>query len=121
MMSTTENCPRCHQELPAMLIQAHLESCDAIVDEDPEGPLMELDVDKSFLKLMEGLDLPDPAPADWVNVQLLDELELSRRYNQTREDLLASGEMLNPTTQAGRDLHSERAAYLIEMKRRKML
>lgn len=77
------------------------------------------DADEIFAGLMAGLDLQEPV--DTVNVALLDEVELSKRYNAVKQSLLERGEMLNPKTQEGRDLHSERAAYLLELRRRRMI
>lgn len=102
-------------------MDAHLNSCleETQPEVTPSAP-GRLDPASSLAKLMKSLNFPDAAPADWVNVCLLDEPELNKRYTMTREELLSIGEMLNPATQRGRDLHSERAAYLIEMKRRGM-
>jgi hypothetical protein len=77
------------------------------------------DADEIFAGLMADLDLQEPT--DVVNVALLDEVELSRRYNAVKQALLEKKEMLHPKTQEGRDLHSERASYLLEMRRRRML
>jgi hypothetical protein len=78
-------------------------------DPDPE-------VDDEFAKLVGQLDVT-PAIVD-VNVTTLDDLELNRRFTTVNQSLLERAEMINPTTQTGRDLHSERAAYLIELRKR---
>lgn len=44
--------------------------------------------------------------------------ELLDRFEDTRETLLTIGQMLNPTTAEARELHSIRAACLIEMRKR---
>lgn len=77
------------------------------------------DADDIFKGLMADLNLTEPT--DVVNVAILDEVELSKRYNATKQRLLELGEMLHPLTQTGRDLHSERAAYLLELRRRNMM
>lgn len=76
-------------------------------------------VEDRFKELMEGLDLEPPSGA--VSVSVLNDLELSSRFNAVKQELLQRGEMVNPTTQAGRDLHSERAAFIIELRRRGMM
>lgn len=58
-----------------------------------------------------------PANPD-TNVQTINEIELVRRFQTVDRELLRLGEVLNPKTQQARDLHSERAAYVIEMHRR---
>lgn len=77
------------------------------------------DADDIFAGMMADLDLQEPT--DIVNVALLDEVELSKRFNAVKQQLLERGEMLKPKTQEGRDLHSERAAYLLELRRRRMV
>lgn len=70
-----------------------------------------------MIEEIDGIQMPtDP----YTNVQLLDELELSTRFHAVTQELLARGEALDPTTDTGRDLHSTRSAYLVEMKRRGM-
>lgn len=76
------------------------------------------DADDIFAGMMAELDIVEPT--DVVNVALLDEVELSSRYNSCKQKLFELGEMLHPKTQQGRDLHSERAAYLVELRRRGM-
>ena len=82
----------------------------------PEGTQFESDVDDEFMKLVGQLDL-NPAVNE-VNVALLSDLDLSKRFSEVKQELLARGEMIDPKTQTGRDLHSERAAYLIELRKR---
>lgn len=81
------------------------------------------DMDSIFNQMVEGLeeelDLPDVSSV--VSVALLDELELSKRFNEVRNELLQRGEMITPTTERGRELHSLRSAYLVEMRKRKMM
>lgn len=67
---------------------------------------------------MEGLDLTVPTNVE--DVSLLNEVELSSRYNKCKQDLLERGEMIDPKTDTGRELHSQRTAYLLEMRRRGM-
>jgi hypothetical protein len=77
------------------------------------------DADDEFRRLMEGLDLTIPTDVEQVSV--LSEVELSRRWNKVRQDLLARGEMMEPKTDTGRELHSLRHAYMLEMQRRRMI
>lgn len=95
-----------------------------ILAEEREGAggVAELDPDDEFSKLVGMLDLSDIGPMiPDVNVTLLDDAELSKRFNETREELMQRGEMINCTTQAGRDLHSIRAAYIIELRKRGLM
>lgn len=86
------------------------------------GGLMEPDLDDEFAKLVGQLDLSENGPiVTDVVVTTLDDAELSLRFNQVREELMSIGEMINCTTQTGRDLHSQRAAYIIELRRRGLM
>lgn len=83
-------------------------------------PTAELpDPDDAFRALMQDVDIP--IPTDVVNVSLLDEAELNKRFTFCKQELYEMGEMLRPKTERGRELHSERAAYLVEMRRRGMV
>jgi hypothetical protein len=55
---------------------------------------------------------------DEVNVRLLSDYALADKLADVRRVLIDSGEMLEPRTEAGRDLHSLRAALLIEHRQR---
>jgi hypothetical protein len=74
------------------------------------------DPEDTMRQMIDALDLPAADPE--TNVQLLNELELCNRFDSVTRELMRLGETLMPKTQHGRDLHSTRAAYLIEMKRR---
>jgi len=76
------------------------------------------DADDEFQRLMDGLDLTIPTNVE--SVTMLDEVELSRRFNDCKQQLLRRGEMISPKTDEGRELHSLRAAYIVEMRRRGM-
>lgn len=52
------------------------------------------------------------------SVRTLTDPKLILELKRVRDRLLGRGEMLNPTTADGRELHSRRAALLIEMRRR---
>lgn len=77
-----------------------------------------IDPEESMRQMVEGLDWPDPDPT--VSVSLLDEQELIKRFKEVEQELLEMGEMLHPKSVKARDLHSTRAAYLIELKKRGM-
>lgn len=66
-------------------------------------------------------EIGEPNVTEVVNVQLLDDLELSDRYHQVTNDLMERQEALSQHTAEGRDLHSMRAALRIEMARRGLL
>lgn len=76
------------------------------------------DTDDIFAALMEGVDLEMPEGA--IDFTKLSSLDLSERYNAARDELLASGEMRDPTTERGRELHSIRNACLMELKKRRL-
>lgn len=63
-------------------------------------------------------DLEFDPPPSIIPVSTLNEFQLSDRLNDLKEELLQRGEALHPTTQTGRDLHSERTAILVEINRR---
>jgi len=84
------------------------------VDEGPDP-----EVDDEFEKLVGQLDI-NPSIVD-VNVRTLDDIELNSRFNAVKQELLNRKEMINPTTETGRDLHSQRGAYLIELRRRGLI
>lgn len=124
--------PQEHDEDPDENISAPLPSAASVeADEDSElfGDLMdqitgapppdtkfESEVDDEFMKLVGQLEIT-PAVID-VNVATLSDLELSKRFNEVKQELLERGEMIETNTQTGRDLHSQRAAYLIELRKR---
>ena len=62
--------------------------------------------------------LADIGIPDVDDVTSLSDAELSFRLNGIRQRLLGLGEMVAPTTDQGRALHSERGALLLEMRRR---
>lgn len=81
---------------------------EAVTDEDP--------LEDEFDKIVGQLDI-NPQIVD-VNVTTLDDLELNRRFTAVKQELLDRKEMIEAKTQTGRDLHSQRAAYLIELRKR---
>lgn len=100
----------------------YLDALGTAGEREDSGGLMEPDLDDEFARLVGMLDLSDVGPmVPEVVVTTLDDEQLSRRYNEVREELMQRGEMLNCSTQTGRDLHSQRAAYIIEMRKRGMM
>ncbi len=53
-------------------------------------------------------------------VSTLDAASLLRRFAQVELTLRERGEMMEATTDTGRELHSARAAMLIELRKRRM-
>lgn len=53
-----------------------------------------------------------------TSVRTLSDYDLLTRYNSLTQSLLKEGEALDPHTQSGRDMHSEREAIKVEMIRR---
>lgn len=64
--------------------------------------------------LLDGLEEPN----DIVDVQALSTMELLTYHQAIRKQLYELGEMLEPRTDKGRDLHSQRTACIIELRRR---
>lgn len=62
--------------------------------------------------------LADIAEPTVVDVTTLNVAELVTRLEETRQNLFKLGEMLDPKTDQGRELHSTRAALLIELRKR---
>lgn len=63
----------------------------------------------------------DVVASEVVNVTLLDDQTLLSRYHDTTSELMSRKEALRPSTDTGRDLHSQRAALRIELSRRRLL
>lgn len=59
-------------------------------------------------------------PEDIENVQKIPSPELTMRVQHIDSKLSSMGELRQPRTQEGRDLHSTRAALLVELARRNM-
>lgn len=59
--------------------------------------------------------------SDDLVVSSLDNMTLLETYHTTISELEKLGEMLNQKTQEGRDLHSQRTACLVEIRKRKLL
>lgn len=79
----------------------------AMAEDDPNAILA--DLESQFE------DIEEP----WAeSVRDFSDLELSGRFNEVRSRLIELNEMQDPRTEEGRELHSLRAAYLIEMARR---
>lgn len=78
------------------------------------------ETEEAFRRMMEGEEFPEGEADVVINVSALSDLDLSTRYNDAREELLASAEMLEARTERGRELHSVRAACLVEMTKRGM-
>lgn len=64
---------------------------------------------------------PQSDTIDVIDFTALSNYELSDRFNSVRDKLLEINEMMAPTTDVGRELHSMRAAAIIEMRKRGML
>lgn len=78
------------------------------------------EIDEMFERMTEDLDIPAPQVA-MVTVSTLSDYRLSKEYNRVRRELHERGEMLNPTTETGKDLQTEFQAYVIEMRKRGLL
>lgn len=74
--------------------------------------------DDMFAKFEEQFDEVDTSTI--VDFTKLSDLEVSTLFSDVRTELIKTDEMLHPTTDEGRRLHSERLALLIEMRKRGM-
>jgi hypothetical protein len=72
--------------------------------------------DEAFRALMADLVLDEPS--DVINVRELGVAEIIQGLSRINEELGDRHELLNPTTDRSRELHSLRTAYRLEMKRR---
>ena len=69
--------------------------------------------------MVEALDLDDiTASADGPPVTELSDVELLREFQYLRVELMELRELVYPTTQRGRDLHSRRGACQLELRNR---
>jgi hypothetical protein len=66
-------------------------------------------------------DLDFDVPTDITDVTKLSSKDLAQRYNEVRSALKAINEPIHALTERGRQLHSERGALRIELRRRNML
>lgn len=83
--------------------------------------------DSTFDDIVQGLDF-EVLDEEVTDVTGLDDLELVRLNEKVRQELLrtpstradgsTSNQMLDPTTDAGRELHSRRVALMVELARR---
>lgn len=80
-------------------------------------------VDMIFRQMMEGvgLDENDVVKISEVTVSSLTDFELSQRFNDAKQELYQRGELLNPTTDTGKDIHAMYHGYLLEMKKRRLM
>lgn len=78
-----------------------------------------------FDAIVAGISIEEPD--DTLRVDQLDDFELVTAYRDNRRLLLTSGQMVadlpttHHSTQAGRDLHSERTALIVEMRKRGLM
>lgn len=75
--------------------------------------------ESSFDAIIAGLDMEIPDSV--VSVKEMADYELTMRLEAIRRRLLNEGGMIDPQTQTQRDLHSERAALLIEARLRNLI
>lgn len=73
-----------------------------------------LEPDDEMRAMIEALGLSEPDAE--VNVNLLNDGELITRFSEVTEKLKELDEVLYPSTDRGRELHSTRAAYMVIMK-----
>jgi len=76
-------------------------------------------MDEEDLINWDDLDFDSVPPPDFIASDLED-IELVDRYTEVKDALLDRQEGLNPTTEEGRRLHSERTALLVELAKREL-
>lgn len=90
-------------------------------DEDPIDAEIVEDGDADILAGLEAqLADIDTDTSGVEDVRSLEPQELLRRFAAVERELREVGQMMHQDTQEGRDLHSRRTAYMVELKRRKM-
>jgi hypothetical protein len=91
-------------------------------DEDPiDAEIVEDSADADILAGLEAqLADIDTDTSGVEDVRSLEPQELLRRFAAVERELREVGQMMHQDTQEGRDLHSRRTAYMVELKRRKM-
>jgi hypothetical protein len=67
------------------------------------------------------VEVPDYSTGDFNSVVLLSDGELVERFHEYTSELKRRGELINPTTDTGRDLHSQRGSIRIELSKRNLL
>lgn len=114
-------CPACNDRafgLPWAEVCLACVSWEEFMKQQPEDPDVVLaaleDQLSDVAETFNLIDDTEPSVGDFTDLELIAELHV------TRDRLLALREMLNPKTETGRELHSRRAALLIEMRHRKL-
>lgn len=124
-MIEPNKCPQCNKELPAipMVTKDGQVFCSSFcflassLDVDCVPPTPEM---VAMKEKIDGLCLPEPS-GETFNVSILSEVELVTRYNSLTQQLMHRREAMKPHTDTGRDMHNEREAYQVEMRRRRLL
>lgn len=78
------------------------------------------DTDDDFERLVAGIDVDPEAIESTFDYSTMDSMDLAEKEAEIKQELLKIGEYttLNPATQQARDLHSQRVAIRIELRRR---
>ena len=66
-------------------------------------------------------ELGDVVVPDVEDVTTLDTALLLRRYHGVERELREMGQLLHPRSEKAREHHSRRSAYLIELRKRRLL
>jgi len=67
------------------------------------------------------LDTSDIEKLGAVTVSSLSDFELSQKFNEAKRELYKRGELMNPKTDTGKDLHAVYHGCLLEMKHRGLM
>lgn len=77
------------------------------------------DIDAMFAAMTADVEIEDVPDEEIVNVKTMNDLELIEWYNLLRKRLLDSGQLIHPTTETARNLHSSLAACKVELMARR--
>lgn len=77
------------------------------------------DIDAMFAEMTAGVEVEEVPDDEIVNVKEMSDVALIEWYNLLRKRLLSTGQLIHPTTDEARNLHSSLAACKVELITRK--
>lgn len=77
------------------------------------------DIDAMFAAMTADVEVEEVPDEEIVNVKTMDDLELIEWHNLLRQRLLETKQLIHPTTEAARNLHSSLAACKVELMNRR--
>lgn len=76
-------------------------------------------IDAMFAEMTADLEMEEPTDEEVVNVKDMEDLALIEWYNLIRKRLLQTNQLIHPTTDEARNLHSSLAACKVELMNRR--